>query len=103
MLDYLATVYSDPHKELTALKDFRQLYQGSDPFHKFWADFMRLAVQLEMTDRTLMIELRNRVNVDIQKAIVMTVAENVQDLAKKCLLAESNLDLVIYAEKRLAR
>lgn len=56
MLNTLEKIFDDPNRKLTALTQFRSLRQGGKDFNSFWAEFQRLAYDIDATDAYLMSE-----------------------------------------------
>jgi len=92
MFETLFLAFGDQDKRGTALDDFRRLYQNDKKFTDFWADFLRLATILKMSDIDQQDELRRRISNDL-KPIVATIFEatSVHDLAKKCTMIDNRL------------
>lgn len=95
MLELLETVFGDPHRRNTAMMEFRKLYQRSQDFNTFWAEFQRLVAELDFTEETLIDELRNRVSHELAEKLITEINVNsVYDLARKCQLYEQNMKTV---------
>ena len=47
IFDYLTQVYRDPNRRHTAQRAYLKLYQGRRSFAEFWAEFQRLAAELD--------------------------------------------------------
>lgn len=71
VLDVLVKVYGDSDKEGTALKKFSQLRQSEKfrEFFVFWAEFQRLAHEVDHSEKTLLNELRLKMSFELQKAL----------------------------------
>lgn len=57
MFDLLERVYGDPNRQHTAMNKFRALRMKDKDFNTFWAEFLRLAADLDHGDATLISEL----------------------------------------------
>ena len=92
MFETLFLAFGDQDKRGTALDDFRRLYQNNKKFTDFWADFLRLATILKISDIDQQDELRRRISDDL-KPMVATIFEatSVHDLAKKCTVIDNRL------------
>ena len=85
MLETLEQVYRDPNCCTTALQEFRKLYQGNRDFNSFWAEFQRLAAEIDYSPETLIDKLHNKVSVDLEQAIITELdLVDVYTLARKC-------------------
>lgn len=91
MLDLLEERYKDSNRLNTATIAFRKLYQNKSTFRDFWVEFLSLTAELDMTQETLIIELRNRMNRDLSRQFLADESiKTVYDLARKCQLYEDN-------------
>jgi hypothetical protein len=101
MLEVLERVFGDPNRRMTALQEFRKLYQGNKDFNSFWADFQRLAAEIDYSPETLIDELRNKVSAELERAIITeTDPVDVYALARKCQLYDQNIQKVKIREAR---
>lgn len=95
MMDLLEERYKDPNRQNTALNAFRNLYQNKSSFREFWAEFLSLTAELDMTNDTLIYELRNRMDGDMARHLVTVEGiKTVYDLARKCQLYEDNMKII---------
>jgi hypothetical protein len=102
MLETLEKVYRDPDRRTTALQEFRKLYQGNRDFNSFWAEFQRLAAEVDYSPETLIDELRNKVSVDLEYAIITeTDPVDVYALARKCQQYDINIQRLKARESRI--
>ena len=86
MFDQLERTYGDPNRKQTAMNDFRYLRQGSKDFNTFWAEFQRLAAELDHNEATLISELKHKLSWGMNRQLA-TGAEAPTDLyefAHKC-------------------
>ena len=86
MFDQLERTYGDPNRKQTAMNDFRSLRQGSKDFNTFWAEFQRLAAELDHNEATLISELKHKLSWGMNRQLA-TGAEAPTDLyefAHKC-------------------
>jgi hypothetical protein len=101
MLEVLERIFADPNRRMTALQEFRRLYQGNKDFNSFWAEFQRLAAEIDYSPETLIDELRNKVSAELERAIITeTDPGNVYALARKCQLYDQNIQKVKAREAR---
>jgi hypothetical protein len=100
MFKTLERAFLDPNRKQTTIVEFRKLYQNSKPFHEFWAEFQRLAAEIEMPVETQQDELRLRVSRDVQTALASVFdITDVYELAQKCMVIDNNLSLVKQSQK----
>jgi hypothetical protein len=101
MLEVLERIFADPNRRMTALQEFRKLYQGNKDFNSFWAEFQRLAAEIDYSPETLIDELRNKVSAELERAIITeTDPVDVYALARKCQLYDQNIQKVKAREAR---
>jgi hypothetical protein len=101
MLEVLERIFADPNRRMTALQEFRKLYQGNKDFNSFWAEFQRLAAEIDYSPETLIDELRNKVSAELERAIITeTDPVDVYALACKCQLYDQNIQKVKAREAR---
>ena len=95
IFDDLNRVYGDPHKEQTALREFRDLKQVGKyrEFHAFWSEFQRLANELEYSEKTLLNELRNKMNFGLQKMLAVEAykATDLYEFARLCMHTDQTI------------
>ena len=85
MLEALERVFGDLNRRMTALQEFRKLYQGNKDFNSFWAEFQRLSTEIDYSLETLIDELRHKVSAELERAIITeTDPVDVYALACKC-------------------
>jgi hypothetical protein len=70
IFDYLTQVYGDPDRRHTAQRAYLKLYQGRRPFAEFWAEFQRLAAELDYNQISMIDDLRFKLNPSLQNALV---------------------------------
>ena len=115
MLKWLTQHFTDPDEERKAKNAYNQLEQGTTPFHKFWSEFVELALNTcipwglykEDLWRKLNPTVRNKVS-----AIYYKVCCNRPGIAWKHLEAIAYLSgrvtympglLIIYVRRRFVR
>lgn len=91
MAEVMLSAYGDHDPEATAERAFAKLYQGKMPFPEFWAEFQRLAADLDVTDRWLMTQLRQKLNDEMQESIINDNPKTLAKFAQKCLDVDINL------------
>ena len=69
MFDHLERIYGDPNRKQTAMNLFRSLRQGQKDFNTFWAEFQRLAAELDHNESTLIGELKHKLNLDMRRQL----------------------------------
>ena len=88
----LQRAYGNNNPRLQASADYRKLFQNDKPFSEFWAEFQRLAGELDMTKETQLIDLRHKINGDLQRALVTVRGiKSIYDFAEICLEADMHL------------
>ena len=70
IFDYLTRVYRDPDRRHAAQRLYSKLYQGKRSFAEFWAEFQRLAAELEYNQTSMIDGLRHRLNPALQTALI---------------------------------
>ena len=92
VLQVLIRVYGDPNKEETVLREFSNLKQVEKykEFPTFWAEFQRLAHELDHSEKTLLSELRLKMSFQLQKALATESyrATDIHEFAKLCMHTE---------------
>lgn len=66
MLAHLGRVYGDPDRRGNAEYTFRELRQGQQEFNTFFAEFLRLSVELERSDAMLISDLTDKLSCEMQ-------------------------------------
>lgn len=91
IFEVLDGVFGDPDRRHTAHRAFRALQQGRSSFPAFWAEFQRITLDLSMDEKTLIAELRSKVNQPMKQALVNDVAPTMLiALARRCTHYELN-------------
>lgn len=62
MLAYLKQVFGDSNRRENAENEFRALRQSGKDFNTFWAEFQRLAMELDRNDATLISDLTSKLS-----------------------------------------
>lgn len=62
--------HGDPDERGTARREFKKFYQNNKPFSKFWVQFQRMAITLNMDEETQMDELREKVNNELKEKLI---------------------------------
>jgi hypothetical protein len=85
VLDLLSQVYGDPDRRHTAQRAYLQLYQGRRPFAEFWAEFQRLAAELDYNQTSIIDDLRFKLNPSLQNALLNVPDPiDIYDFARTC-------------------
>jgi hypothetical protein len=101
MLKALERAFGNPHKKQDAQEAFRKLYQNATPFHEFWAEFQRLATEMEIPEATQLTELEYRINADLQQALASVLdITTVYDMADRCQVIDKKLQRAKQARNR---
>jgi hypothetical protein len=101
MFEVLDRVFGDPDKCFTAQCAYRKLFQNKDTFATFWAEFQRLTIELDYSEETLIDDLRHKVNLRMQTALIAeTSPSSLHALAQKCLLIDQNIQQLQTQEAR---
>lgn len=103
MLKVLDGVFDDPNRRLTAQREYQKLYQGSRPFKDFWADFQRLAAELDYTQSGFMADLRIKVSTTIMEKIAGEEFTSLVEMSKKCLVIDQHLSDISAQKARYNR
>ena len=69
MFDQLERIYGDPNRKRTAMNNFRTLKQGSKDFNTFWAEFQRLAAELDHNEETPIGELKYKLSWEMSRQL----------------------------------
>jgi hypothetical protein len=70
IFDYLTQVYRDPNRRHTTQRAYLKLYQGRRSFAEFWAEFQRLAAELDYNQTSMIDDLRFKLNPSLQNALI---------------------------------
>ena len=86
IFDQLERTYGDPNRKQNAMNSFRALKQGSKDFNTFWAEFQRLAAELEHNEATLISELKYKLSweMSLQLATGDQAPTDLYAFAQKC-------------------
>ena len=86
MFDQLERIYGDPNRKRTAMNNFRSLKQGSKDFNTFWAEFQRLAAELDHNEETLIGELKYKLSWEMSRQLATGDLEptDLYEFAQKC-------------------
>ena len=63
-------MYGDPDRRHTAQRAYLRLYQGKRSFPEFWAEFQRLAAELDYNQTSMIDDLRFKLNPSLQNALI---------------------------------
>ena len=69
MLTYLKRVFGYSNRRKNTENKFRALRQGSKNFNTFWAEFQRLAIELDWNDATLISNLMSKLMYNMQRQL----------------------------------
>lgn len=69
MLACLERVFGDSNRRENAETEFRALRQGGKDFNTFWAEFQRLAIELDRNDATLISDLTSKLSYEMQRQL----------------------------------
>ena len=86
MFTYLERVFGDLNRLKNAENEYQTLRQGNKDFNAFWAEFQRLAIELDRNDITLISDLTSKLLLEMQRQL-NTRDERPTDLlkyAKRC-------------------
>lgn len=86
MLDYLEAVYGDPNRKRNSRNKYRTLRQGDKDFNTFWAEFQRLAADLDHNEATLIDDLvhKSHHSIQLQLATSDELPSSLSALALRC-------------------
>lgn len=93
MFDVLTAGFGNPNRKQKARAAYRSLRQGTREFSSFWAEFRRLAQDLNHSEETLIDDLSDKCHYSIQRQLA-TGEEDPTDLvqlAKRCQRIEQAL------------
>lgn len=91
MLTALEEVYGDPNKVKTARTQYQKLYQNTQTFPLFYAEFRRLASILKYDETVLIDDLLNKVNRQIQDLLIAHDFDTLKEAAARCAIIDRNL------------
>src|SRR3979411_1018562 len=101
MLNALERAFGNLHEKQDAQEAFRKLYQNTPPFYEFWAEFQRLATEMEMPEATQLTELEYRINADLHQALASVLdITTVYDMADRCQVIDKKLQRAKQARNR---
>lgn len=106
MINHLAAIYMDPYKKENARFEFRRLtMKPSQPFTEFHTRFLRLAGIAEIPQEDHRHELYDKITIDLQKAVLPTMAtlQTHKALADQCLLLDQGLKRIRERSDRLRK
>ena len=67
---HLATKFDDPNRVFNAKNDFKKLYMRDLPFHDFYADFIHLASEAQISTTDLKYELNLKLATELQLCVI---------------------------------
>ena len=70
VLEYLRTIYVDPHRELNAREEYRTLIMGRLDFHDFHTKFRQLATRAAIPTASWKDDLFSKLTFDMQRALM---------------------------------
>ena len=70
MFAYLERVFGDSNRRQNAEYKFRNLHQEGQDFNTFWAEFLRLLIELDRSETTLISDLTHKLSVKIQLLLI---------------------------------
>ena len=93
MFDTLEKTFSKPKEdqEQEAQDEYYRLFQGARPFVQFWADFLRLATELELDERQMLKDLRRKISNSLKQYLITYDFGTVHKMADKCTIWEGRL------------
>src|SRR5271154_1582565 len=92
MFDCLTQVYGDPDRRHTAQRLYSKLYQNRRPFAEFWAEFQRLAAELDYNQTTMIDDLRFKLSPSLQNALVhVPDPTDIYEFARTCQRVDQRL------------
>ena len=93
MFELLERVYGDPNRQHTAMNKFRALRMKDKEFSTFWAEFQRLAADLDHGDATLISELTYKLTPSLQRQLATGERQptNLYEYAERCQRAYQGL------------
>ena len=104
IFDLLYQVYGDPDRRHTAQREYSKLYQGRKPFSEFWAEFQRLAAELEYNQTSLIDDLRHKLNPNLQTALINAPDPiDLYSFAKDCQRVDQRLRDIDQVKERFER
>ena len=86
MLDTLTSAFGDPNREQIARTKYQTFWQRDWEFNDFWAEFQRLAAELDHSKETLIDDLIKKCHYTIQQQLVTGEKDptSLTQLAKQC-------------------
>jgi hypothetical protein len=104
ILDYLTQVYGDPDRRHTAQRAYLKLYQGRRSFAEFWAEFQRLAAELDYNQTSMIDDLRFKLNPSLQNALVhVPDPTDIYEFARTCQRVDQRLKDIQAVQARVDR
>ena len=70
IFQHLATKFDDPNRVFNAKNDFKKLYMRDLPFHDFYADFIHLASEAQVSTTDLKYELNHKLATELQLRVI---------------------------------
>jgi hypothetical protein len=88
----MTQVYGDPDRRHTAQRAYLKLYQGKRSFAEFWAEFQRLAAELDYSQTSMIDDLRFKLNPSLQNALVhIPDPTDICEFARTCQRVDQRL------------
>lgn len=101
---YLNQVYGDPDRRHTAQRAYLKLYQGKRSFAEFWAEFQRLAAELDYNQTSMIDDLRFKLNPSLQNALVhVPDPTDIYEFARTCQRVDQRLKDIQAVQARVER
>ena len=96
----LTASFGDTNRKRNARMEYRSLRQGTRDFNTFWAQFQRLAAELDHSEETLIDDLIEKCHHSIQRHLVDGEEDptNLLQLAKRCQRIEQRLKKVDWSQ-----
>jgi hypothetical protein len=94
MIDYLASIYEDPHKVQNARLDYKSLMMKStETFADFHTRFLHLAGQARIPKEDLRPDLFDKLTIELQRTVlpVYSMLTTTKTLADECLSLDQGL------------
>lgn len=96
MLVVLTAAFGNKNRKREARMEYRSLRQGTRDFNTLWAEFQRLAAELDHSDETLIDDVIEKCHVSIQRHLVAGEEDptDLLQLATRCQRIEQGLKKV---------
>jgi len=100
----LGQLNGDPDRRHTAQRAYLKLYQGKRSFTEFWAEFQRLAAELDYNQTPMIDDLPFKLNPSLQNALVhVPDPTDIYEFVRTCQRVDQRLKDIQAVQARVER